>query len=770
MTDTHDTHSPGQPPANQLMHAAAPSPADYSESGNNTTADATSSLWQQVQQVFAPNGVLAQARADYRPRADQMRMAQAIAHAISTNGVVVVEAGTGVGKTFAYLVPALLSGERVLVSTATKTLQDQLFARDLPYLCKLLGLPVRIALLKGRSSYLCLHRLALARQHPDMYGTERLRTLARIERFAQTTTSGDLAELSGLEERSPIIPIVTSTRENCLGSQCPQYKDCHVNHARRQALAADIVVINHHLFFADLAVRESGMAELLPSVHTVVFDEAHQLNAIGVQFLGKQLGTGHFFEFSRDLLAGGLEHARGLAEWQAISQHIEQSARNWRLVAAELAHGKWGWHGQAPDGLDATQWQAALQALSEAVAQAHAALNTVSELAPDLMRLQERASALLERIALFCQPRPPETVRWMDVSNSLRLAQSPLDIAATVRHTLLRLPADNNMPAHDATRLPHTQVHAQVHAHAQPHHEASPPAPDETDETGEAGETAPRRAWIFTSATLGAEPQLRWFTEPCGLHGMLTLQVASPFDYASRASLFIPAIVPPNDPAHPTQVAQLAAEGAQLLGGRTLVLTTTLRSLRLIGEHLREHFGNDSELDILVQGESTKRRLTERFRAGSQHSSGRGCVLVASTSFWEGVDIPGDALQLVVIDKLPFPPPNDPVVQARAQRLKSQGRNAFMHYHLPEAAVVLKQGAGRLIRHENDRGTLVICDSRLRSMSYGAHLLAALPPMQRLPSHADFVRKLQELNALRAGTASINTPTIDNQAPNTQSE
>ncbi|MDO4794788.1 MAG: ATP-dependent DNA helicase [Brachymonas sp.] len=712
-------------------------------------------LWQQVQQVFAPGGVLAQGNAGYRPRADQLRMAQAVTRAICSNGVAVIEAGTGVGKTFAYLIPTLLSGERALVSTATKTLQDQLFARDLPYLCQLLGLPVRVALLKGRSSYLCPHRLDQARAHPAMHGAAMLHTLARIERFAQTTTSGDLAELSGLDERSPVIPIVTSTRENCLGNQCPAFKRCHVHHARRQALAADIVVINHHLFFADLAVRESGMAELLPSVHTVVFDEAHQLNAIGVQFLGKQLSTGHFFEFSRDLLAGGLEHARGLAEWPQISQQIEQGARNWRLVAAELAHGKWGWHGDVPDGIsNAAQWQAALQALTAAVAAASEALDTVTELAPDLQRLHERALALLDRITLFEQPRPPETVRWMDVGNSLRLAQSPLDIADTVRHTLLRLPDNAAVPdAAGASDPAASRMHPCDADHDAAYEAEEQHGTEDDSEANTEQQPPPRRAWIFTSATLGDEPQLRWFTEPCGLLGMPTLQVASPFAYAKHASLFVPDLPPPNDPAHPSQIAQLAAEGAQLLGGRTLVLTTTLRSLRLIGDQLREQFGDEGELEILVQGESTKRRLTERFRQGSAHSSQRGCVLVASASFWEGVDIPGDALQLVVIDKLPFPPPNDPVVQARAERLKSQGRNPFMHYHLPEAAVALKQGAGRLIRHENDRGILVIGDSRLLRMGYGARLLAALPPMQRLGNYADFVRQLQTLNALRVAAS-----------------
>lgn len=683
-------------------------------------------LQQQVQQVFAPDGLLARSNPDYRPRAGQLQMAQAVAGAIANHGVIVVEAGTGVGKTFAYLVPALLSGERVLVSTATKTLQDQLFSRDLPYLCKLLGLPVRTALLKGRSSYLCLHRLEQARQHPEMHGTAMLATLARIERFAQTTSSGDLSELGGLDERSPVLPVVTSTRENCLGSQCPRFRDCHVNHARRQALAADVVVINHHLFFADLAVRESGMAELLPSVSTVIFDEAHQLNETGVQFLGQQLASGHLFEFGRDVLACGHQHARGLAEWHSISQDIELAVRNWRLAAADLAYGKWRWQDETPDGVEPATWQAAQQALADAITATHAALGTVSESAPDLLRLEERAVALLARIELFRAPRPPETVRWMEVGNSLRLMQSPLDIAATIKNTLLQRP--------DSEEDPCSQ---------------SPGTPANGEITGQ----APHRAWVFTSATLGAESGLQWFTGPCGLESAPTLQVASPFAYASHAALFVPDIARPADPAHASQVAQLAGDAALQLGGRTLVLTTTLRNLRLIGDQLRKRFDHDSGLEILVQGESTKRRLTERFREGDRGGSQPGCILVASASFWEGVDIPGNALQLVVIDKLPFPPPNDPIVEARTQRLQQQGRNAFAHYHLPEAAVVLKQGSGRLIRHENDRGVLVICDSRLRSMSYGQRLLAALPPMHRLNTHTDFMRRLQELNAERASTS-----------------
>ena len=676
-----------------------------------------------MHQVLGENGLLAQSSTSYRPRADQLQMAQAVTQAIASNSAVVIEAGTGVGKTFAYLVPALLSGERIAISTATKNLQDQLFARDLPYLCQLLGLPLRMALLKGRGSYLCLQRLANARQHPDVHGGMLLRTLAKIEKFAQSTSNGDLGELDGLDERSPVLPLVTSTRENCLGSQCPEFKNCYVNQARRAALAADVVVINHHLFFADLAVRESGMAELLPSVHTVIFDEAHQLNAIGVQFLGQQLTTGHLLDYSRDLLACGLQHARGLEDWSTLAQKTEQAARDLRLLAAHLAHGKYRWQGSVPDGIAPEQWASALQNLQQHIASSHDALHTVSELSPDFARLQERASALQGRITLFSQPQPPDTVRWMDVGNSLRLAQSPLDIAATMQHTLMGNPAQSTAPT-----LPQDEQEEAEHTPAAP----------------------PRRAWVFTSATLGEDPHLRWFTEPCGLQHATTLQVASPFAYAQNAGLYIADIVPPSDPKHAQQVAHLAAETAALLGGRTLVLTTTLRNLRLIGEQLREHFAGDQRIEVLIQGESTKRRLTERFRQGDNGGKLPGCILVASASFWEGVDIPGDALQQVIIDKLPFPPPNDPMVEAHAQRLQQQGKSPFAHYHLPEAAVALKQGAGRLIRHENDRGVLIICDSRLLKMGYGRRLLAVLPPMQRLPNHAALLQKIEQINQARA--------------------
>ncbi|BEP48465.1 MULTISPECIES: ATP-dependent DNA helicase [Variovorax] len=681
-------------------------------------------LEDKVRDAFAQGGVLSRAAEQFRERSGQTEMALAVARTIEDGGVLVVEAGTGVGKTFSYLVPALLSGERVLLSTATKTLQDQLFGRDLPRLVEALELPVRTALLKGRASYLCLHRLDLARHDASLPERGSLRTLAKIEQWSKATRTGDLAELPGLDERSPLIPLITSTRENCLGAQCPQFKPCHVNLARREALAADVVVINHHLFFADLAVRETGMAELLPTVSVVVFDEAHQLNETGVQFLGAQLGSGQALDFARDLLGAGLQHARGLVDWQQLVAAVERAARELRLAVGKQWPGtKLRWVGPSPEGIDAQAWQDALEALQHAFEMAAEGLDTVSEISPDFVRLYERAQQLAKRAARFALPCETDSVRWVDVGTQLRLVESPLDIAEAMRTRVLKI--------------------------------GSGAAPDDGDEhEARAAPEDSGRAWVFTSATLGDEPTLRWFTEPCGLGDAEVLRVQSPFDYAAQAGLYVPRAFPkPNDAAHSARVAQLAARGAAELGGRTLVLTTTLRALRAIGDEMKQQFERleaDVRPEVLVQGELPKRVLMDRFREGAE--GGRaGCVLVASASFWEGFDAPGDALQLVVIDKLPFPPPNDPLVEARSQRLEAQGRSSFSDYSLPEAAVALKQGAGRLIRRETDCGVLAICDTRLVAMGYGRRLLAALPPMRRLESEADFEAAIGELrNSLSA--------------------
>lgn len=701
--------------------SAAPLPDAPADAAHTATP-----LRDAVLLAFGAAGPLAAADAEFCQRPGQTTLALAVADTIAQGGALVAEAATGVGKTFAYLAPALLSGERVLLSTATKALQDQLFARDLPRLRDILQVPVRVALLKGRASYVCLHRLELARQSTEADTPADRHTLAKIERWTTSTRTGDLAELPGLDERSPIVPLVTSTRENCLGSECPQFRACHVQLARRDALAADVVVINHHLFFADLAVRESGMAELLPSTRVVVFDEAHQLNETGTQFLGQQLGSSQLLDLARDMLAAGLRHARGLRDWPELAAAVELGARELRLAGgpAPPSGERLQWQGPTPAGVEPAEWAKALTQTRLALQQAAEAVGAVQDLSPDFKRLQERIHTLLQRAQGFAQPCPEDWVRWVDIGQGIRLIESPLDIAQVVRERLLTAPAQPAAPPPDAEDDGHNAL-------PWPDDEAPPPGPP--------------RAWVFVSATLGDDPALRWFTQPCGLEQARVLRIGSPFDYAHQASLYVPAhIASPSAPGHSADVARLAAEAAQQLGGRTLVLTTTLRALRAISAALKEQL--PPGIEVLAQGEWPKRVLMERFRQGNA-AGGAGCVLVAAASFWEGVDVPGDALQCVVIDKLPFPPPGDPLVQARCQRLERQGRSPFADYSLPEAAVALKQGAGRLIRRETDRGVLLIGDTRLLRMGYGRRLLAALPPMRRLHSPADWALALAELRA-----------------------
>jgi ATP-dependent DNA helicase DinG len=654
-----------------------------------------------VARAFGSDGALAQCVEEFSPRTGQTVMAQAVAATMETGGVLVVEAGTGVGKTFAYLVPALLSGERILLSTATKTLQDQLFGRDIPRLVKALGVPVRTALLKGRSSYLCLHRLAEARNDELAHKVSVQRDLARVEIWAHATHAGDMAELTQLDERSPVIPLVTSTRDNCLGARCPQIQNCHVNLARREAMAADVVVINHHLFFADLNIRESGVAELLPTVHSVVFDEAHQLNEIGVQFLGRQLTTHQLDNFGRDLALEGQKMLLAHAGWPEMLVELARSVAALRtLCGSGQSPGRIAWQQEQPSGIAEQDWQNVVADLHTALQQTDVVLRSMEELSPELKGLHERASRLMAELDIFSHAVQPDAVRWLEVGASqVRLVQSPLDIA-------------------DAMRSRVVEPHADAGSH---------------------------KSWIFTSATLGHDASMAHFVESCGLQGAQVLQVQSPFDYMVQAALYVPAHLPkPSDVGHSAAVAQVVAQGAAVLGGRTLVLTTTLRAMRDIAAALRQHFDSLSFIDVLLQGESPKRELTERFIKGAV-AGNNGCILVGSASFWEGIDVPGDALQLVVVDKLPFSPPGDPVVEARARQLEASGSNPFHHYHVPQAAIALKQGAGRLIRRETDRGILVVCDVRLTQMGYGRRILAALPVMQRITTHDDFVQALNDL-------------------------
>lgn len=664
-----------------------------------------SDLTQHVELTFAPHGPLARAQAGYHPREPQLHLAQAVAQAIEDKATLVAEAGTGVGKTFAYLVPVLLAGRRALVSTATKNLQDQLFSRDLPRLREALGQPAVIALLKGRSSYLCRHRMLQARHDALLPDPSAVRTLARIEQWAHATSTGDMGDIDGLDERSEVLGLVTSTRENCLGSECPEYQACHVMKARREAMAADIVVVNHHLFFADLALRDSGVAELLPSVEVAVFDEAHQMVEAGVQFLGRAIGSGQLLDLAHDLLSAGLQHAKGLAPWQDIATALDTTARELRLqLAGDFREVRTTLKLPWDEVASAGRLDPLLERCAERLLLAAEVLAAHAGAAPDLGRLAERARELAVLAGRFQMPVAADKVRWIEISpHQVRLVESPLDIRAIL-----------------------------------------------TEQRANGA-----RAWVFTSATLGDDEGLSWFSESCGLEEARKLRVGSPFDYARNARVYVPPRFPsPQAPEHPTQVGRAAAHCAAALGGRTFVLTTTLRALRIVAQALETELAAlGRPLAVLVQGTMAKGSLLERFRSTPS-------VLVGSQSFWEGVDVPGDALQCVMIDKLPFPPPNDPLVEARVRQLKAQGRNAFEAYFVAEAAVALKQGAGRLIRTETDQGLLVICDTRLLSARYGRRLLAALPPMSTLDNGEQALGWLRSLQAPPAPgrAACVTTP------------
>jgi len=699
-------------------------------------SDLQSPLHQAVLGVFAPEGPLAKLDSHFSPREGQTAMAMAVADTLQTGGALVVEAGTGVGKTFAYLVPALLSGERVVISTATKTLQDQLFSRDLPALIQALRLPTKMALLKGRANYLCLYRLGLAKEEglfPDRFVVH---LLSKVEKWAKLTDKGDLSELTGLDERSALIPMITSTKENCLGSECPQFKSCHVALARREAMAADVVVINHHLFFADLSMKESGMAELLPNTKVVIFDEAHQLNETGVNFLGEQLSSSQLIDLARDLLALGAASAKGMGPWQALAARLELMSKTLRgLFAKSDRSQKLSWIGLAPQGLDEQLWRDTMGEMARLLEDLLAAVELVVQTAPDWERYFERVQDMQTRIALFESALEPGCERFADVAGSVRLIQAPLDIAKTLG------------PKINPQEQPGSVLHASnAHDTVSLGHEGQQGTSRETLETATnmAALSSPK-AWIFTSATLGADSTLSWFTQPCGLTHARVLQVKSPFNYARQAVLLVPKnMVLPSDPKHSEQVSELAAKVISILGGKTLILTTTLRALKDIALRLKDLLKDRPEIEVLTQGEGSKVELMQRFRGPSTHEEG-GFVLVASASFWEGFDVPGDALQAVIIDKLPFPPPNDPMVEARSKRLESEGKSAFNSYFLAEAGVSLKQGAGRLIRRESDKGVLVVCDTRLSSTGYGKRLMAALPPMARVSDEQALLEGLKRL-------------------------
>lgn len=629
----------------------------------------------EVAALFAASGRLAEHIPSFRPRQSQADMACAVAQAIATQSTLLAEAGTGTGKTFAYLVPALLWGGKVIISTGTRNLQDQLFLRDLPVVRKALNAPVSVALLKGRANYVCHFHLERTQQNGRLTAREDVGYLREIGRFIKTTSSGDKSELSRVPENASVWHLVTSTRDNCVGAECKHYQDCFVMRARREAQQADIVVVNHHLFFADVALKDTGVAELLPTANTIIFDEAHQLPDTATLFFGETVSTSQLMELCRDVLAEGLTHARDGADWGTQVASVEKAVRDLRLClpaeGAKLAYAQIAQSSQFFPALE--QVKAMLSHLIEVLA-------AQAERAETLEQCRVRASELgltLGRWHPSASSEPDQAdVLWVEAfSQSVQLHRTPLSIAPIFNKQREGVP----------------------------------------------------RAWIYTSATLAAKNDFSHFTSQMGLELAAAKSWSSPFDYARQALLYVPTDMPdPSSPAYIDAVIDAALPVIEAAGGRAFLLCTTLRAVRRAGERLRDLIA-ERELawPLLIQGELGRNELLERFRSAGN------AVLVGSQSFWEGVDVRGDALSVVIIDKLPFAPPDDPVLAARIAEMERRGQNGFMHHQLPEAIIALKQGAGRLIRDEHDRGVLMICDPRLISKPYGRRIWQSLPPFAR---------------------------------------
>jgi ATP-dependent DNA helicase DinG len=621
--------------------------------------------------IFAEGGVLARAFKDYRVRNQQLEMARTISAAIEKHEILVAEAGTGTGKTYAYLAPALLAGGKVIISTGTKTLQDQLFFRDIPAMREALKVPVTIAMLKGRANYVCHFHLERAKNEGRFMTRDDSVYLAKIEKFAKASDSGDKSTLSEVPENAGIWSYVTSTRENCLGQDCPQHKECFVMEARKRAQGADVVVVNHHLFFADVMLRDEGVAELLPASNTVIFDEAHQLPETASLFFGENLSTSQLLELAHDAHAEGMVSAKDFAQLPEGAAVLEKAARDLRLVFPQDSV-------RLP--LNAAQ---ATRGFADALAEVKTRLDALNKLlelqaarSPGLENCWQRGTQYAAQLKRWMDEENNGSVRWVEVFNrALQLNATPLSIAEIFRK--------------------------QIDDHT--------------------------RAWIFTSATLAVKKDFSHYQSQMGLLEAATAFWDSPFDYENQAVLYSPQGMPePNSRGYTEAVVAAALPVIRASGGRAFLLCTSLRAMREAHELLKEAFEKESlEFPLLLQGEGTRTELLERFRRLGN------AVLVASQSFWEGVDVRGSALSLVIIDKLPFSPPDDPVLAARIEKINQEGRNAFMEYQLPHAVITLKQGAGRLIRDETDRGVLMICDPRLLTKQYGRRIWQSLPPMKR---------------------------------------
>ncbi|TDK33859.1 ATP-dependent DNA helicase [Luteimonas terrae] len=673
--------------------------------------------------ALVEGGLLAEHIPAFRPRVAQQALAMSVADAIDQRATLLAEAGTGTGKTFAYLVPALLSGLKTIVSTGTRALQDQLFHRDLPRVRDALGSGLRSALLKGRANYLCLYRLEQARGEPRLATREQIHQFQRIVAWAGRTRMGDMAELDGLPEDTPLLPMVTSTVDNCLGNDCPFWSECFLVQARQRAQAADVVVVNHHLLLADLALKQEGFGEILPGAQVFIVDEAHQLPELAAQFFGEGMSARPLVELARDAIAECKDVPGVLPVLQGPAHLLEDATRALRTAMDGLPP-----RGTRYRALYEPAVEEALHALDDALLHLRDALAPVREASPGLDSCHARALAFIAKLR-----------RWNDGSAA---AEPLFDDDVPAESPASTPPADDGVLWYELTprgfRLQRTPL--DVSAPLRTHREAS------------------RAAWIFTSATLAVDGSFDHVAERLGIEAPQTLLTPSPFDWPHQALCYLPPKLPqPSAQDYTRAVVDAVLPVLEASDGRAFLLFASHRALRETAALLRDG-SREVPWPLFVQGEAPRHVLLQRFR-----DSGNG-VLLGAASFREGVDVAGDALSVVVIDKLPFAAPDDPVFEARLDAIRRAGGNPFRDEQLPQAVIALKQGVGRLIRTEFDRGVLVLCDPRLLGRSYGGVFLDSLPPLPR-------TRELSTVAAFFAAPATMAADALsESPIPNPESQ
>ena len=625
--------------------------------------------------ILSDGGPLSRLVDGFKARPQQLAMAEAIFTAIAANESLICEAGTGTGKTFAYLIPAMLSGGKIIISTATRHLQDQLYLRDMPLIQQALNVPVQLSLLKGRANYLCLYHLSRTQLERTSLNKKNTTWLSHIQDWSQQTASGDLAELSGIPENAPVRNQVISTTDNCLGQGCDHYGDCFIFKARKKAFDADLVVVNHHLFLSDLALRDSGYGELLPVADLVIFDEAHKLPELTSEFFSRTLSSRQILDLIRDCRAAYSAEAADLPEFIGLTDALEQSLRELRLAFGV-------------DDIRET-WQVLLErsgvttALQQLTGRGHDCHQTLEEFADrgkQLDNCSKRMGNILDLLEDFNETHGDTTIQWLETrGKGFFLHETPLNIAGLFQEKITRYGC----------------------------------------------------RCVFTSATLSVNNHLKHFAGQMGLEQVNSAIWSSPFNYPAQTLCYLPTGLPdPRTPDYTDSVINRALPVLEITRGRAFMLFTSHRALK----HAAEVLTGRIDFPILVQGQAPRTELLDAFRH-HQHS-----ILLGTSSFWEGVDVRGQALSCVIIDKLPFAAPDDPVLQARMRKLEEQGGNPFMDYLLPEAVITLKQGVGRLIRDPDDYGVLMICDPRIKTMSYGRIFMRSLPDMP-LTSELETVRE-----------------------------